>query len=546
MSSEDREALSLDNQILMVRNYIEAAPDLALCGEFSDNGLTGTNFQRPGFESLMDEVRRGKVNCIVVKDLSRFGRDYVEAGNFLEIIFPQLGVRFISIGDNYDSFDPRCKGEGMSVALKNMINSFYAKDISQKIRSAYASKQRKGEYSGNYAPFGYLKSPTEKGKLVVDEEAAAVVRDIFRWRLDGMNPSQIVRRLNDSGFPSPLNYFYQKGLYKGRGNDKHIYWLSNTVRHILENLVYAGHMALGKQRVDPHAMHREIRQPRENWVITYNTHEAIISQSDFDAVQELIQLSKQKHWKYKEQANHAMSETENIFSGLAFCADCGRVFTRMITCSKDRSKHYFRYICSYCKTHRPDKAQLGYMGEQELIDAVYAGIVQQIEICADTRRLVEKAQRSQPAQQKKEAWENEARKLREELERLPSRRMRLYDDYCDGILDEKELRQFSEKYERDEQAIHSRLTGIAAESSQMEAPFVEKNSFITQFERFQNEQALTREMLTALVNRIEVSGDSKIHISFRYRDEYAELEAMLAQNGESPAQDDMEGSVKTA
>ena len=344
----------------------------------------------------------------------------------------------------------------------------------------------------------------------------------------------------------PAPHPRRKGIYVGRGNDRHIYWLSNTVRHILENLVYVGHMALGKQRADPHAMHNGIRQPKENWVITYNTHEPIIAQSDFDAVQELIWQSKQKHWKYAGQADHAMSETENIFSGVAFCADCGRAYTRMITCSKDRSKHYFRYICSYCKTHRPDKAQLGYMGEQELTDAVYAGIMKQIEICADTRMLVEKTQRSEPAQQRKEAWGNEARRLKEELGRLPARRLRMYDDFCDGLLDEKDYRLFGERYERDEQTIHARLAAIEAESSRLEPAFVEQNAFISQFERFQNEQALTREMLAALVSRIEVGGDSKVHIAFRYRDEYAKLEAMLIQNGALPMRDDLERSVKTA
>ncbi len=168
-SVEDKEMLSIENQNLMVRSYIEETPDLSFCGLFSDNGMTGTNFNRPGFENLMEEVRRGRVNCIVVKDLSRFGCDYVEAGNFLEVIFPKLGVRFISIGDHFDSFDPRCQGEGISIALKNMINAFYSKDISKKISSAYAAKRQNGDYVSRLAPFGYIKSPDNVNRLVIDE-----------------------------------------------------------------------------------------------------------------------------------------------------------------------------------------------------------------------------------------------------------------------------------------------------------------------------------------------------------------------------------------
>jgi len=546
LSAEDKDALSLENQILMARNYIKDCSELAFAGEFSDNGLTGTNFQRPGFESLMDEVRSGRVNCIVVKDLSRFGRDYVEAGNLLEVIFPKLGVRFISIGDNYDSFDPRCNGDGMSVALKNMINAFYAKDISKKIRSAYASKQRKGEYSGNYAPFGYLKSQTEKGKLVIDEEAAAVVRNIFRWRLDGLNPSQIVKKLNDSDIPSPLNYFYLKGIYFGRNNDRHIYWLSNTVRHILENMVYVGHMALGKQRVHPNVMHNEIRQPKENWIITYNTHEAIISQSDFDAVQELVKQSKQKHWKYAENSNHAMSETENIFSGITFCADCGRAYTRQITCSKDRTKHYFRYICSYCKIHRPDKAQIKYMGEQDLMDVILSSITKQISLCADARHIIEKIRRSSPVVQKKCGMADETQKLHQELERLPVRRLNLHNDYCDGILTAEDYKQFSNRYEADEQKLRKRLSELSKEQARLEPRFVDENAYIMAFERFQNAQTLTKEMLLALVERIEVSSDSEVKIRFRFMDDFACLGELITENGEQLPADKMERAVMTA
>jgi len=165
LSNEDTrnsDGNSIENQILMVKNYIENNSELTLCNIFSDNGMTGMNFNRPGFESLMQEIRRGSINCIVVKDLSRFGRDYIEAGNFLEVIFPRLSIRFISISDNYDSFDSRCQGEGMFIALKNIIHTSYAKDISVKIRTAYKTKCEKGEPVVQTAPFGYLKSPENK------------------------------------------------------------------------------------------------------------------------------------------------------------------------------------------------------------------------------------------------------------------------------------------------------------------------------------------------------------------------------------------------
>ena len=285
------ESASLENQALLVRRYIEANPTLKMREVFNDNGLTGTNFDRPGFEALMDEIRRGKINCVVVKDLSRFGRDYIEAGNFLETIFPSLGVRFISISDNYDSFDPRCKSEGTSIALKNMINAFYAKDISVKTRSALAAKQRKGQYTGAMPPFGYLISPEDRHRLVIDEKAAAVVRNIFRWRQEGLGPCDIARRLDASGFPAPGHYFYVSGIHRNRRYEKPCRWADSTVRNMLENPVYIGDMALGKMRVNPNQMYDNRHQPRENWIITKGTHAPIIPETEFEADRKSTRLN---------------------------------------------------------------------------------------------------------------------------------------------------------------------------------------------------------------------------------------------------------------
>ena len=384
-SDEDRgEASSLENQVLMVRKYIEQTPGLRLRGMFSDNGQTGTNFQRPGFEELMDGIRRGKINCVVVKDLSRFGRDYIEAGNFLEVIFPRLGVRFISIGDNFDSFDPRCRGEGIPVALKNMINAFYAKDISVKTRSAYEVKRRKGEYTGGLPPFGYVKSPENKNRLIVDEEAAAVVRDIFRWRLDGLTAAAIVRRLNNSDFPAPGHYFYIRDIYKNKRYREPHEWISSTVRNILENPAYIGDMALGKLRAHPHHLHVNVRQPRENWVITESTHEPIISRADFDAVQELIRQSKEGHWRTGEKPGARRSQAEeNIFAGLIYCGDCGRVYGRR-SYTTDAGKRY-SYSCEHCRSHASGgDGNKRRFKETDLYDAVLAAIRKQIEACAET------------------------------------------------------------------------------------------------------------------------------------------------------------------
>jgi len=526
LSSEDREALSLENQILMVRNYIGNMPDLTFCDVFSDNGLTGTNFDRPGFESLMDEIRRGKINCIVVKDLSRFGRDYLEAGNFLEVIFPRLGVRFISIGDNYDSFDPRCQGDGMNIALKNMINSFYAKDISTKIRSAYAVKRQNGEFTGKCPPFGYIKSPKNKNRLVVDEEAAEIVRMIFRLKLEGLGAYQIARHLSGQNTPTPGHYRYIKGIHKEKRYEKPQFWDTATVKDILENIAYLGHLALGKTRI-VNGKQRDV--PKEDWVIAENTHEPIISQADFDAVAELLQQRKERH---NSQNRHEREELpDNILEGLVFCADCGRAYRRIANTMRDKVTYRLTYICLYCNQHSPKYKHRHYKPD-ELYRTIYEIIQSQIDAYVETRRLIDKIRISRPVKQKQDKMDGEIRKLQQEISRLPARHMKLYDDFCDGVLSESEYKEFKARYDADEKTAAARLQELTDERSRLQPQFVDKNVCITEFERFRKEKVLTREMLTALVERIEVTGDRNVEIKFRFRDEYAPLGALLTENGE--------------
>lgn len=531
-SDEDRgEAASLENQAIMVRKYIERTPGLRLREIYSDNGQTGTNFQRPGFEDLMDGIRRGKINCIVVKDLSRFGRDYIEAGNYLETIFPRLGVRFISIGDNYDSFDPRCRGEGLSIALKNMINAFYAKDISVKTRSAFAAKQRKGEYTGGMPPFGYLISSEDRHKLVIDEKAAAVVRDIFRWRLEGLRPADIARRLEASGFPSPGHYFYVTGIFKSKHFEKNRRWADSTVRNMLENPVYIGDMALGKTRVNPNQMYDNIHQPRDKWVITKGTHEPIVSEADFEAVQALVRQAKATHWRDGEtpEARRANSP-ENIFSGLIFCADCGRVFRRVQY--KTQAGKVYKYCCVECTTETQGGVKRKYLTEAVLHEIVHAIIMGQVEAYGETRRQIEKAHASGPVATERDNIQIEIRKLRVRLDALDAKTMRAYDDLCDGILSDIDYRMIKGSYETERAENLARIDELESSLARLQPGFVDENPSIIEFEKFSGVKGLSRDMLTALVERIVVNSDLSVEVFFRYEDEYAPLLAFIKENGD--------------
>lgn len=276
---------SVKTQEAILRNFIEEKSEFSLFSVYIDNGETGVNFERDEFERLIDDVKSGRVDCIIVKDLSRFGRNYIEAGEYLEKIFPIMGVRFIAINDHYDSIDPSTS-DTLTMHLKNLVNDIYARDISRKICPVLRSKQEKGAFIGAWAPYGYQKSETNRHQLVIDEKAAPVVRDIFRWRYEGWSYSDIVRELRAQGIPSPSRRRYEEGIIKDK-NLAGAIWKVTTVRRILSRQVYIGHMVQGQKQSALWKGQKQTVLPEAEWVMVPNTHQAIIDEELFFAVQKM-------------------------------------------------------------------------------------------------------------------------------------------------------------------------------------------------------------------------------------------------------------------
>ena len=315
METRDRkDSESLETQMELLSNYIRGKAQFHLIGCYRDNGETGTNFQRPDFMRMMEDIRAGKINCIIVKDLSRFGRDFLETGNFLERILPFLGVRFISINDNYDS-ENADSGDILSVALRNLMNDIYAKDISAKVYSALDTKKRKGEFIGNFAAYGYMKSPEDKHKLIIDEEAAPVVRRIFQMKDDGMGINAIARTLTAEGIPNPSNHRYRQGVIFTERFAENAPWGMQTVKNILLNPVYLGHMVQGKKITKLHENQPQKRMSPSEWITVENTHPAIIEQTQFDRVQTLLAEKKTEYHDRLGKYDY-FGKSENIFKGL--------------------------------------------------------------------------------------------------------------------------------------------------------------------------------------------------------------------------------------
>jgi len=278
---------ALQNQKTLLRDYVQGKSDLRLLEICEDNGETGTNFNRSGFERMMEYIRAGKANCIVVKDLSRFGRDYIEAGNYLEHVFPLIGVRFISIVDGYDSADATT-ADCLTIALKNLVNQMYSMDISRKSGSILREKMLRGEFIGGFAAYGYIKDPLDKHHMIIDPEPAAVVREIFQRKLNGASNTEIARWLNGSGILSPGCYRYQKGIILDKKFELRKPWITQTIIGILRNQVYTGDMVQGRRRSEFYAGKPDRKLPKEDWCVVRNTHEPIISRKEFEAVQAIL------------------------------------------------------------------------------------------------------------------------------------------------------------------------------------------------------------------------------------------------------------------
>lgn len=522
MDTRDRkDSESLQTQIDYLCGYIAKHPDLELYDCYRDNGETGTNFERPGFQRMMEDVKAGRVDCIIVKDLSRFGRDFLETGNFLEKVLPFMGVRFISVNDNYDSIRAD-SGEAMTIALKNLMNDIYAKDISQKVYSALDTKKRSGEFIGNFAVYGYVKSPEDRHKLVVEPEAAEVVKRIFRMKKDGMSNAAIARTLTAEQIPNPNYHRYLQGVVFTKRFSENSPWQTQTVKHILENPVYLGHMVQGKKITKLHAGQKQKIMPPSEWIIVPNTHEAIIEQELFDAVQAILKV---KHEEYHSRlGKYAHFDSENIFEGLVVCACCQHNMTRYKSVYNKGRTVAYHFIC-------PRHAMLldagcpntGGLRENDLKAAVYEVLRLQMAMLTDAEAVIQRVSRSSAARSRRTALDNEVISVQGRLKKLDTLRQTLFESYVDGIVTQADYLFGKSRYEDEARQLEGRLQDLQAEKDTLPEASPKQNKWFSAFAKFRDEKELTREMLLALVEKIYVNEDKQVHIVLNYQDEMKKL-----------------------
>ena len=519
---------ALQNQKELLRQYIVNAPELQLVGIFEDNGQTGTNFDRAGFETMMETVRSGRANCIVVKDLSRFGRDYVEAGNYLEHIFPFMGVRFISISDGYDSADATT-ADCLTVALKNMVNQMYSKDISRKSGSVLREKMRRGEFIGAFASYGYRKDPADGHRIVIDPEAAGVVREIFRRKLEGQSDTAITRWLNTAGVPSPGCYRYQKGIILDKRFARYKPWIVKSVKNILRNEVYLGCMVQGRRRSEFYAGRPDKRLPRDEWTVVENTHEPIISREDFDAVQAIC--------AEKNAAYHArlgkydyLGKSENILKGLVYCSDCGRPMVRYKQVSHGKRVSYYYQCPSYAAMLEKSGCSYKFLPEDLLLDSLEQVIQKEIEQAVDMTVLARRL--SARVSGKTGQGAMMLKKLNAQLERVEETRRNAMRDYLSGQMAQMDYELLKECCMGEAEELKKQIFDLREQQRYQAETLTEKNPWLAAFGGLGRPFHLTKELAASLIERVTIYENNRVEVLLRFRDE---REQLLAAAGKEEA-----------
>ena len=504
---------SIENQEALVRAYVESDPSLSLFSVYSDNGETGVDFERDDFERLLDDIRAGKVDCVIVKDLSRFGRNYIEAGEYLEKIFPFMGVRFIAVNDGYDSIDPAAS-DSLSMHLKNLVNDVYARDISQKICPVLQEKQERGEFIGNWAAYGYLKSAEDKHRLVVDEETAPVVRDIFQWRLIGMDYQEIAKRLTELGIPSPSRYRFEKGMVKSKRFAASV-WTGQVIKNMVRSEVYLGHVVQGKTRKALWKGQKRTTQPREKWTVVKNTHEAIISEDVFRQVQEQI-CNRRRRQK---------NGTTQIFSGLVKCADCG--WSLAYGVNSQNKNPYAHYHCSKYGQglHQCSMHYIRY-------DVLYAYVLSRLQywsVLAQQdgdkllKRLLNASDKERNTARKRQTAElKKAEKRKAEVDTLFAK---MYEDWSAGRITEYNFNMLSEKYQGEQRELNAKIERLHEAMEAAAQTAVDAEKWIGLMKQYVNPTELTAELLNTLIEKILVheavksedgSREQEVEIFYRF------------------------------
>ena len=518
--NQKKDADSLANQQALLMKYVEARPFLELAGIYTDNGCTGTDFDRPQFKQMMEDARSGKINCIIVKDLSRLGRNYVEAGDYLEKIFPFLGVRFIAVNDNYDSSNINSSDQ-LVASLKNLVNDAYAKDLSRKISTAMQEKRRRGDFVGAYEPYGYRRDPNNTSKLIIDPEIAPIVQEIFELRSTGIGIEKICRVLNEKGYPSPGRLRFERGIITHNNRKgSELPWNRHVLTDLLRNVVYIGNLAQGRVGVSLYQGIPYHQKDKSEWDVVTGTHEPIISMELWDQVQAL-NTKRSNEAKASFGKNADLPKRQNPYGSLLRCADCGRVIKQVRSYRKSGNKDYYTYKCPQYIELGAQACTFRRLTAEALDQAVLETMRRQMDVFLEMQTLLRQLMADNSTANEPDAQRKQ--QIRAELEQKRNVSASLYADYKDGTVSQEEYVYAKEKLRADIEALDQELYELQYTEKRTADVIIGEKKWSELIERYYRAESVTAEMVTAMIKEIRLHSDSTITIEFLYEDEFKAL-----------------------
>ena len=502
------ESDSIQNQRELINDFLKKHPEIKKVQEYVDDGYSGTNFDRPNFKRMMAEIEKGHIDCVIVKDLSRLGRNYIEMGKYLERIFPMYGVRVIAINDNYDTANESSDADQIVIPFKNLINDAYCRDISMKIRSQLDVKRKNGQFIGSFATYGYMKDPKNKNHLIIDEYAANVVRMIFNMKLEGYSAGTIADHLNESKVLTPMEYKRFCGLNFNGGFQISTdpIWHPNTVTRILKNEVYLGIAVQGKNRKINYKVKESRPIDESKWIRVPGSHDPIIPKEVFDTVQNMLRLDTRTSPK-KDQVD--------VLSGLVRCGDCGQNMIRR--CSTKKEKTYYYYHCSTHKNGEGCSSHL--ISSDKLQDMILWQIRQQVELLVNAEMIISAADNLPNEQFQVKFLNEQMGKLNAEIEKYEDLKTKLYQDLREGTVAQDEYKDLQERFSRKLIEAKSSLAEIEEKKARLTLKGLCEQQWLKDMKEYRNIMVLERKIVTALIEKVVVYSKDHIEIIFRYADE---------------------------
>ena len=524
LSVEDngKDSDSVENQTTLLEDYVANHPNLKKVALFVDNGYTGTDFLRPEFNRMMEAVQAEIVDCIIVKDLSRLGRNYIETSQFIEKICPFYNLRFIAVNDSYDTATVTSEGQ-LSASLQNIVNDYYAKDISRKVTSALQAKMERGDYIGNYAPHGYRKDPENKNHLLIDPETAPVIRQIFEMRAEGISYMGICKKLNDAGIPSPGQHKLNQGIETNNNKKKRtVLWNKHKITEILKDIVYIGHLA---QKKGSQCLYGGIPYhitSEDEWIVVKNTHEPLISEELFERVQQINSAALERQKANTGKYDHLPKE-KNIYGKKFTCADCGSIMKLHRSISTKKDKVYFTFKCPTYAEHGSRACSDIKMRKADLDEAVFTFIKSQMDVFIDMENTLRRLLAMKKAKLKQNNTQQEIKSLRQKLAHKQSILSGMYVDLKEGLLSQEDYGHHREIITADIKALELKLSEVESAKSETEEQLTGEMKWKFMIQRFYDTTEMTAEMADAFIETMKLHKDGSLEIKLSYMDEFMAL-----------------------